>query len=272
MSDADPTEADVYARRARRLLANGEAETYLVDKLRKYDAMEKELGTLRDLAHIGLATEILGHQFESSIMHTRDCMDMLPADVKATKNYEWLKQNFEELYQHISFMSPLAMQYGRNYQNITGKKIKSYLMAFYARALKSGAITLTITDRFLNFTVNDLSYRLLPVFVALVNNSRYWVEQGGPDRNEILIDMLDNGSVIISDSGPGVHAHMLPTLFKPLHTARVRGGRGLGLYLCRTHLTDMRGTIEYAPNHPDGLGGATFVITFTPPKVYAEDE
>jgi two-component system sensor kinase FixL len=65
-------------------------------------------------------------------------------------------------------------------------------------------------------------------------------------------------SIHVRDSGSGIAADLLPTIFDPLATTRPEG-LGMGLAICRRMLEIHGGRIQ-ARNHPDG--GAEFALNF----------
>jgi C4-dicarboxylate-specific signal transduction histidine kinase len=64
-------------------------------------------------------------------------------------------------------------------------------------------------------------------------------------------------AVSVRDTGPGLPAHILDTLFTPFITTKARG-LGIGLTIVRSIVDAHDGTIV-ARNHPEG--GATFTVT-----------
>ena len=82
-----------------------------------------------------------------------------------------------------------------------------------------------------------------------------------PDMGRELIvrtSQTDDGDVelLVSDTGPGVPAILLPQLFEPFNTSKV-DGTGLGLAISRTIIAQHQGTLSYRPNVPRG---ACFVV------------
>lgn len=74
---------------------------------------------------------------------------------------------------------------------------------------------------------------------------------------------MNNSRVIISDSGPGVEEDDLESLFTLFFTRKLRGGRGVGLYLCRANLAASGHKISYSRAQSGSeLSGAHFIIEF----------
>ena len=69
--------------------------------------------------------------------------------------------------------------------------------------------------------------------------------------------------LIVSDNGPGVDAEDMGFLFTLFFTRKIRGGRGVGLYLSRANLGAGGHSIRYESSHEGmPLEGANFLISF----------
>ena len=119
-----------------------------------------------------------------------------------------------------------------------------------------------MTPEFLRFKVFEQATRILPVFINLVNNSIYWVTQSTEEAKQILLDVIQD-KVVVSDSGPGIEEDDQKHLFTLFFTRKIRGGRGVGLYLCRANLAAGAHTISYVVDQKNKrLPGANFLIDF----------
>ncbi|MEN1924553.1 ATP-binding protein, partial [Enterobacter asburiae] len=82
------------------------------------------------------------------------------------------------------------------------------------------------------------------------------------NKKEILLSYSDN-EVFISDDGPGVDVDDLESLFTLFFTRKQKGGRGVGLYLCKQNLMAGGHRIRYeARDSFKKLDGANFAIAF----------
>ncbi|MCP6530844.1 ATP-binding protein, partial [Klebsiella pneumoniae] len=70
-----------------------------------------------------------------------------------------------------------------------------------------------------------------------------------------------DGEVFISDDGPGVDNDDLENLFTLFFTRKQKGGRGVGLYLCKQNLLASGHSIRYETRDDFKiLSGANFAI------------
>jgi C4-dicarboxylate-specific signal transduction histidine kinase len=173
-----------------------------------------------------------------------------------------VRNNYEALIERLRFLSPLKLSGQKTRVTLTGVQIFEYLKRFFGTELAQQGIELDASKSFLKFTVYEQPARLLPVFINLVNNAAYWVSYSSQEDKKILLDAVDE-RVVISDSGPGVDPDDIGKLFRLFFSRKARGGRGVGLYLCRANLAAGGHTIEYGTDlQQSKLSGAKFLINF----------
>jgi len=97
---------------------------------------------------------------------------------------------------------------------------------------------------------------------SYINNARYWVKQSDHESRVIQLDVKE-GIVYVSDNGPGVDIDDIDQLFTIFFTKKQRGGRGVGLYLCKQNLSSGGHKIFYETREDKQLlSGANFAIEF----------
>ena len=107
---------------------------------------------------------------------------------------------------------------------------------------------------------------LQQVFVNLMMNAMDAMVETPPGRRHVTISSEVRASdvdVSVRDTGPGLPAHILDTLFTPFVTTKARG-LGIGLTIVRSIVDAHGGTIA-ARNNPDG--GATFTRDAAPQRI-----
>ena len=223
---------------------------------------KNEIGRLNALAQLGITVEIVGHEIEGLDMTITRGLDEISNRNRGNYSFEAIKVAHQSLMDRLRFLTPLKLSGERRPATITGIEIRDYVSAFLQKTLDARSIDLIATPEFLRFSVFDETSRILPVFINLVNNAAYWVGQSKYLDKRILLDAV-NERVFVSDNGPGIEQDDAKRLFSLFFTRKIRGGRGVGLYLCRANLAAGGHTISYITDPSmKRLTGANFAIAF----------
>ncbi|QDL99517.1 ATP-binding protein [Rhodopseudomonas palustris] len=221
--------------------------------------LEDRLKDIYQVAQLGIAVEIIGHELETLDAEVRRNLSKLPEEVKALRAFKLAFDAHAALTDKLRFLSPLKVAGYRNREVITGAEIADYVEEFFRRRFRQEKISFTATKQFRAISFNDLRSRIYPVFINLMNNSLYWLSFVNDRR--VIFDFVD-GKVVIADSGKGVDPDDVGRLFQLFFTKRSKG-RGLGLFLSRANLAVARHQIRYASGaDPRVLDGANFIIEF----------
>jgi signal transduction histidine kinase len=229
--------------------------------VKESEALREEIGRIHALAQLGITVEVIGHEIQGLDMTIERSLEEMPADVKKLESFRSVQTAHHALSEKWRFLSPLKLSGEKIYRNISGVDIEKYIKKFFGDYIDR-SIEFNVTDSFKQFSVNDLESRIYPVFVNLFNNARYWVRHTQEAQKKIVIDFVD-GKVIVADNGPGVDEDDLSQLFTLFFTKKASGGRGVGLYLCKSNLAAGGHNIFYeSKEHNKLLSGANFVIEF----------
>lgn len=249
-----------YIAALRSLQENIDLETLAAYGMDSVDEMREEVDRLHSLAQLGITVEIIGHEIEGFELTISEGLQDLPEKAQQTPAFAAIKIAHEALADRLRFLSPLKLSGPKNKATLGGADILGYVQRFFQDTLRNTGVSLEATDRFCRFSVYEQPARIFPVFINLINNALYWVRQKSSDNHRILLDAVD-ARVVVADDGPGVDEGDLRHLFSLFFTRKVRGGRGVGLYLCRANLAAGGHTIEYATEERFRvLPGANFVI------------
>jgi signal transduction histidine kinase len=230
--------------------------------MEEVNEMRQELDRLNGLAQLGIAVEIIGHELESYDDIIRSGLNRLPEGVKSSAAVKDIEFGCEGLTEQLRFLSPLKLSGHRPSSWMNGEQIFAYIREFFGPKFVRSNVKFEASPEFRKFRVYDQPSRLLPVFINLVNNSLYWVGVKDPPRTILL--SVNKSSVIVSDTGPGVDEDDISSLFSLFFTRKLRGGRGVGLYLCRANLAAGGHKISYSrgPYAGPEMPGANFIIEF----------
>ena len=227
------------------------------------DEMREEIDRLHALAQLGITVEIIGHEIQGLELTVSEGLAELPDAAKQTDAYTAAKTAHEALTERLRFLSPLKLSGDGSKSRLTGKLILDYVSRFFGDTLVERNIELVASERFTRISLLERPSRIYPVFINLINNAAYWVTRESGGERRILLDVVDS-KVVVADSGPGVDEDDQKHLFTLFFTRKVRGGRGVGLYLCRANLAAGGHKIEYATEDKYRLlPGANFIIDFT---------
>ncbi|RYZ87170.1 MAG: hypothetical protein EOP04_12320, partial [Proteobacteria bacterium] len=230
------------------------------------DALEEDVLALREraetdfeLSQLGLAVEVVGHEFANSIQDVRRNLQSLGAWAKKNPSlnplYQSLRVSFDHLDGYLTLFTPLNRRLYRSKSKFTGAEIAKFVRGLLSEQLEKAEVNLIISDEFLSKAINGYPSTFYPVFINLVDNAIFWVSNT-PLPREIILD-ADNNAFIVADSGPGVLTRDRDTIFE-MRFSRKPGGRGLGLFIARQGLAKDDYTLKLADSGP--LRGATFRI------------
>ncbi|EPC8183690.1 ATP-binding protein [Escherichia coli] len=224
-----------------------------------------ELVRLHSLAQLGITVEIIGHELEGLDQELTYALKNID-DGKLTQaqqnNMNTALNCHHTLMDKLKFLSPLKLSGRKELKRIKGQDISKYISQYFSKQFETVGIKFSCSKEFNEIVIVDLPSRIYPVFINIVNNSIYWVQRKERNNREILISVHKN-EVMISDDGPGVDADDLESLFTLFFTRKQKGGRGVGLYLCKQNLMAAGHSIRYETIEKyKKLSGANFVITF----------
>jgi signal transduction histidine kinase len=232
-------------------------------------AADQEILALRDqverdleLAQLGLAVEVVSHEFTVTINTIRRNLRSLSALSRRNPGLaplaSELSSAFEHLDSYLTLFTPLQRRIQSEPTELSGGEIFRFLVDLFSERLAKESIELEASEAFRLYLFPGRPAVFYPVFVNLVDNAAFWLaNKSGP--RAIRLDR-SGSSMTVEDSGPGIARADRPFIFEPGFT-RKPGGRGLGLFISREVMkrNDYRLTVGEAAS-----GGARFVIEPTP--------
>ena len=220
-----------------------QGDTSIVDQLVAVEesniALKEQAAIDLHLAQLGMAIEVISHEFGATIRAVRFGIQGLKPWADLNRDllpfYQNIRNGFEHLDEYLSLFTPLQRRLYRTAINIHGREIFHFLVRLFGQRLSRHRIKFSQTDSFAAIKVLGYPSSLYPVFVNLVDNAIFWLS-GLNERHEREIQLdASQGVIRVSDSGPGVHVRDRNDIFD-LGFTRKPEGRGMGLYIAKTML------------------------------------
>jgi len=213
-----------------------------------------------ELAQLGMAIDVISHEFEGTIKTVRGSLKRLKAWADANKGlrelYSNLRTSFEHLDGYLALFTPLHRRLYRQEVEITGGGIRKFLGELFVERLLRHEVSLEATKAFLQRRLLGYPSTFYPVFVNLVDNAIFWLKDR-PQPRVIRLD-AEGADLLVSDTGPGVSKRDREVIFD-LGFTRKPAGRGLGLHISRDALAHVGFNLTLDPSVKGH--GATFRIS-----------
>jgi len=227
----------------------------------QYDQMKYQWEQTRDTAQLGIAVEIIDHEFNHLYAKINNQLSVLSKNetVNSIKEFNFLEKNFKQLEDKYALLSPLYRISGAFAKDILGGVICKYLLEFFENQILEYKIHFDISDSFKNHSITIKEPVIHTVFINIVNNAIYWMRN--KEQRIIKLDYWeDTNEIIIANSGEKIPDYRLERIFELFYSQRPNG-RGIGLYLSKQSLNEA-GLDIYATNDKkyNSLSGACFVI------------
>lgn len=227
----------------------------------EYETMRYQWDQTRETAQLGIAVEIIDHEFNQLYAKINHSIDKLSTDNLFTdiQQFQFLKQNFKQLEDKYDLLSPLYRISGVVAKDIKCNEIYTYLQKFFASKLENNGVVFEQTIAFKNHIINIKEPVIHTAFINIINNALYWLRNS--NTKQIKLDYFkDADEIVIMNSGQKIEEHRLEKIFQLFYSNRPNG-RGIGLYLTKQNLNECYFDI-YATNEKkyNSLNGACFVI------------
>ena len=237
----------------------------LVDQLAAVEqsnvTLKEEAAADLQLAQLGMAIEIISHEFGAAIRSVRSGLRSLKvwADVnqELMSLYRGIRGSFDHLDGYLTLFTPLQRRLYRKAVDIRGWEIHEFLANLFGQRLARHNVELTRTEAFASAAVRSYPSSFYPVFVNLVDNAVYWLS-GQNERLERRIVLDASGNTFrVRDSGPGIHTRDRNDIFD-IGFTRKPAGRGMGLHIARATLREVGYDLSLEASEPGH--GTTFLI------------
>ncbi|MBE0538417.1 MAG: sensor histidine kinase [Ignavibacterium sp.] len=234
------------------------------------NAMQHVQDLLTEQAGFGLAIAVSVHEIAkiTSSFYDRVVQVANGANLSQVQRDE-LRVSLDSLRNELKRLSPLRAIRNEERQEFNVKKSISFIRDVYRKKIQKNEIEFIIEGS-KGFNVFARFGALNQVFSNLVDNSIYWLDAKGV-KEKIIKIVIDEQyrSVLFADSNGDIEDSILPHIFEPGYSLKDPPS-GLGLYISKYYIFDMKGNIYLAPERDRiiELNGAQFILDFsrTPSK------
>ena len=221
--------------------------------------LEEQAEADAQLAQLGMAIEIINHEFSGSIRSVRNGLRRLKAWADVNEGlgevYNNIRASFDHLDGYLTLFTPLQRRLYRKPVEMSGSDFRAFLKELFGARLARHDVELTATKAFVDARIVGFPSSFYPVFVNLMDNAIYWLAQQNRQLERRIELDEEAGSLLVADTGPGVDVRDQDAIFEFGFT-RKPGGRGMGLHIGRESLR----RVGYDLQLIDWNDGATFGI------------
>lgn len=197
-------------------------ETSTLDQLvaveQRNVTLEEEAAADLQLAQLGMAVEVINHEFNAMVRSLRNNLRRLKAwaDVNSELEtlYQSIRASFDHLDGYLTLFTPLHRRLYRKAVLIRGWEIYDFLQDLFGERLARHDVTLKRTRAFSEVRITGFPSSFYPVFVNLVDNAVFWIAQQNQSVDRWIELDAQGGVLQIRDSGPGVHRRDTEDIFE----------------------------------------------------------
>lgn len=244
-------------------------------KQEKFTTHQKiiDLKALVGLAGQGIIVESLTHELhriESNIRYyAKNSKSIIESNYiieKKQELYEYQENILQEVFFLQQQLEHLEPTYKKNSLILENIEISKFLASMYTgnNPMAKKALDNNVNVNISGGTMIVEANRglLITIFDNIFLNSLYWVEMGR-DKKQIKFEINQNSnSVVVYDTGPGVHRDIDSILFQPYESMK-QDGRGLGLYIVKELMNSINGNIYLDRTEKNHYGNYyKFVLNF----------
>lgn len=248
----------------------GETFNQMADQITKREEELKEIDHLKSEF-----VNSVSHELRTPLTTIKTLVKVLQANkIDQREHAEYLETIAEECDRQIEFVQKLldlsrieSGAYRPRYEETDVGRLLSETVESQQRAAASRGLTLKLQPA-ADLTVTTDPGHLERVILSLIENAMKYTPEGGAIT--LSAGRTDGGIVIdIIDTGCGIAQHDLDHIFERFYRGRALAyfgddeisGTGLGLYLVRTMVTQLGGTIDVVSPVPGEGTGAKFTLT-----------
>ena len=212
-----------------------------------------------ELVQLGMALAVVDHEFWATVSSIRSDVRRVGSWAKRNPQlvrlYEDLRRDFDHLDSYLTLLTPMQRRLRRAKTTIKGSDISRYLNELFRERLRAVGAEIQPSRDFQAVKMSGYASTFYPVFINLVDNSLYWMQQAGLKAPGSIELGARGETLVYRDNGPGIADDVADHVFDFGFTTKP-GGSGLGLAIASQVLDRAGWSIGLGDCHD----GAEFLI------------
>ena len=242
--------------------ANNSLETKVEERTKALSEAQNELIQAGKMAALGRMSTAVAHELNQPLTAIRNyvaiCKQLLNQPEMLTENLSEIDLLTQHMAQITSQLKTYAYKKPEDKKPVSIQMVVEHSLLLFKQRIVDDQVELTTQLPGNTLYVLGDNTRLEQVIVNLVNNALDAMSASAERKLSIEVTYSDKVIISISDSGMGIAADLLDSLFDPFVTSKKIGdGLGLGLAIVKSIIRDLEGDIEVGESR---LGGASFTV------------
>ncbi|WP_441001343.1 ATP-binding protein [Fodinibius sp. SL11] len=237
--------------------AKKRSEKFMKEITTSLDNLEDALTFSERLASLGSGIELVYHEMAQPISNLRTTKSSL--DLKKEKIKNEIKEAFLDDIKILNSSTDALTGLRDSLKPAIGrsrrKKFKPYsifrkVCSLFTKDFNNNSISIKADSQSDSYEIKDFQYPFWIAFLNIINNAVYWIQK--TEKPAEIRFQIENGKVIVSNTGPFINEDILDDIFEYGVTARTeKNATGLGLSFTRSILSKNDWQIE-AENWEEG--------------------
>jgi signal transduction histidine kinase len=237
------------------------------DQIQQNTRAQEALRRSEKLAVTGRLAASIAHEINNPLEAVTNLLYLLRGNLPADKMRQYLGTAEQELARVVEITKQTLRFYREPSQPVETElaSVLHSVLTLYHSRLAAAGIEVQDEVRVPSVTVLSSPGELRQVIANLIGNAIDAMRRGGRLRVRISCERsLRTEShcvrLTIADTGSGIPAHILPTIFEPFVTTKGETGTGLGLWVTKEIIQKNGWSIRVRSNRNPSRSGTTFSI------------
>jgi signal transduction histidine kinase len=242
------------------------------DQLLQYERAQEALRRAEKLAVTGRLAASIAHEINNPLEAVTNLLYLIRTD-SSRENLERYLDDAERELARVTEITTQTLRFYREPNKPIETELASVLqsvLVLYQSRLVAANVAVEQQIRMPSATVLSSPGELRQVIANIIGNSIDAMRRGGRLRIRISRCRVPHGGyavrLTIMDSGSGIPAELLPTIFEPFITTKGETGTGLGLWVTQEIVKKNGWNIRVRSSQCPGRSGTTFSLCMPLPK------